>query len=82
MWRLLKRKHADNSDEASDEMKRGHKTSDEEPQTPDQFHCIISSTTGRKEIRLDDASYLSIRFLRTGDPGCPVSLCVACGKRL
>ena len=27
-------------------------------------------------------SYLSMGFTRTGDPGCPIPLCVVCVKRL
>ena len=81
MWRFLKRKHAINSDEASDEIRQGHEASDEEAQAPDQFHCISSSTTGRKKI-LYDGSHFSMGFTKAGNPGCPILLCVMCGKRL
>ena len=52
MWRFLKRKHSENSDEISDE----------EPQTPDQFRDSSSSTSVRKKIYLYDGSYLSMAF--------------------
>ena len=40
MWRFLKRKHAENSDEVSDEMPKDRETNDENPQATDQFHRI------------------------------------------
>ena len=43
MWRILKRKHAENSDAIRDEIPHSHETSDEEAQAPDQCHCITSS---------------------------------------
>ena len=42
---FLKRKHAEDFDEACDEMPHGHETCDEEPQAPDQFLSIGGSTT-------------------------------------
>ena len=42
MWRFLKRKNSENSNEISNE----------EPQAPDQFRYANSSTTDRKKIRL------------------------------
>ena len=63
--------------EISGEEPQGHETSDEEPQAPDQFHCISSSTMGRKKICLYEESYLSMGFTWTGDPGCPIPLRVS-----
>ena len=41
MWRFLKRKHAKNSDEVSDEIPQSHDTSDEETQAPDNSTALV-----------------------------------------
>ena len=82
MLRFSKRKQAENSDEVRDEIPQGHETSDKELQASDQFHCISSSTTGRKKILLYDECYLSMWFTQTGDPGSPITLCHVSGRRL
>jgi hypothetical protein len=55
--------------------------SDENSQASDKLHCT-SATIDTKKAHLYNESYLSMDFTWTGDPSCPVPLCLICGIRL
>ena len=76
MWRFLKRKHAEKSEEVIDEKPQGH----EEPQTLTNSAALVVQQRAKVDPSL---RWLLINWLTwTGDPGFSISLCNVCGKRL
>ncbi|XP_072909831.1 zinc finger BED domain-containing protein 5-like isoform X6 [Hemitrygon akajei] len=81
-WRFLKRRCGmEEEDSRPRPTDNSDKVTDEELQSSESFHCT-SAKMDTKKVRFYNESYLSMGFTWTGDPRCPVPLCLVCGKQL
>lgn len=86
MWRFVRRRSEvqEDSTASSSTTENSDKASEEELQhsESESFACTSSTVLDPKKVRLYSESYLTMGFSWTGDPHCPIPLCVICGKQL
>ena len=81
MWQYLKKTHEDKNSPRDTVTDTDDEANREEMQSSTKF-LRTEAKVDKRKVRFYNENYLAMGFTWTGDPSCPIPLCLVCGKQL